>query len=267
MTVPFISAWERSADAWWEQISTRLRWNTIGTVVAVVGVVVAVVGVASLVSHAEIDLTRLSPTGEQIGSGTPRLILEGGRVSNTGNATARNVEIVRPRYNSIGNVSPGEGFTAPSRNFSVRYEWGSLAQPRTEVKQFNVEEERPAGGSTSAAKAEIEPTPPVPDGLVATYDPATHLLTVTAGKPIEVRVDGFLLRPISKTSNEGEGYRYTPANILVLGQDLKEGQRVEFEVVFTKPQDYYSIPIYVREAGEKEWTYFTVSAHSTPEEG
>ena len=98
----------------------------------------------------------------------------------------------------------------------------------------------------------------IPRGLAASYDPATHLLSVSAAKPIDVRVDGFLLRPVARADKDGAQYRYAQANILVLGQDLKSGDSVTFEVVFTKPQDHYSIPIYVREPG-KSATYLTVS--------
>lgn len=271
------------AEAWYGRLASLVRRNTIGVAAAVVVLVVAAVTLAEISTRAEIDLTRLSPTGETVGPVEPRFVLRAGRVVNDGSAPARNVEIVRPTYRLVGTVAAGDGFDAPTRNFSIRYEWteargAEAGRTKTEIRSFNVEPPREpagrqvAGRSTAAGRAVVlEPEPAAPPGLTAEYDPVRHVLTVEAEKPVEVRVDGFLLRPVSRTEKDGAAYRYTPANVLVLGQDLKEGQRVEFEVVFTKPADFYSIPIYVRpivpaaarSAEAPASAYFTVTVAPT----
>jgi hypothetical protein len=149
----------------------------------------------------------------------------------------------------------------------VQFEWNEGGQVKRATRSFKVGDASTAGNGRVAGTTNTTATVALtgasvdalaPPKITATYDPATHLLTVSAQRPVEVRVDGFLLRPVSRTEKEGGHYRYVQANVLVLGQDIQQGDTVQFEVVFTKPQDFYSIPIYVREPG-KPFVYFTVS--------
>lgn len=234
----------------------------------------AIVISASVVTS-EIDLTPLLPGAAPLGR--PRLVVLNDKLLNQGDAPAQNVEITRPRYRLVGTLSAGEAIPVPSADFAVQYEWNENDKLRLETRSFRTatsaaSDPRSARQTASPPSATLHLTPTrspysqAPDpasgaaamGLAATYDPATRLLTVTADRLVEVRVDGFLLRPISRTDRDGGEYRFSQANILVLGQDLKRGETTVFEVVFTRPQDFYSIPIYVREPGGPA-SYFTVT--------
>lgn len=224
----------------------------------------AIVIVASA-AGSEIDLTKFLP-GNTATTGRPQIVVVDGRLTNQGDGPALNLEVTRPRYQLIGTLAASEGTAIPASDFAVQYEWKEGDNTHRESKSFKIGNGVVAGhtGVTSPAPNQFTPSVAtldsgvIPRGLAACYDPATHLLTITADHPVEVRVDGFLLRPISRTDKDGAQYRYAQANLLVLGQDLKQGDTVTFEVVFTKPQDYYSIPLYVRELG-KPATYLTVS--------
>lgn len=222
--------------------------------------------VGSRVVLGEIDLNRLMP-GATTSDGRPVIVVENGRLMNSGGAPALNLEVTRPRYRLVGTLAPGQGIEIPAPDFAVQFEWNEGNHVKRATRTFKVGGTSVSGnarvaGATHAIAAAAQSgafdDALVPSGITATYEPATHLLTVVARKPVEVRVDGFLLRPIARTDENGAQYRYVQANVLVLGQDLKQGDTVTFEVVFTKPQDYYSIPIYVREPG-KPPAYFTVS--------
>jgi hypothetical protein len=230
-------------------------------------VLIACVLSARVVSG-EIDLSRLMP-GAAPDAGRPRIVLQGGKLLNAGDAPAFNLEFTRPNYRLAGTLAPSEAIDAPSSTFAVQYEYRENNQTKRATRSFTLGgAERVAGQRENEATApgtgimpatlEASASTHTPPGIAAEYDPATHLLTVTAQKPVEVRVDGFLLRPIARTDKDGAQYRYVQANVLVLGQDIQQGDTVQFEVVFTKPQDFYSIPIYVREPG-KPASYFTVS--------
>lgn len=227
---------------------------------AIVFATIALVFSVRSSTTAEIDLRRLGTTSPE-GTERATLVIEAGRVWNRGEAVAENVEILAPRYRLVGTILPGESVEAPAETFRVRYEWPSRSGPRTETKLF----ERPVrsdtaapasrGGSAPSARpapassSPGETLPAVAAGLVAAYDPATHLLTIRAGRTLNVRADGFLLRPVRRTDENGIEYRYLPANVLVLGQNLGRGEAVAFEVVFTRPQDHYALPLYVWEDG------------------
>jgi hypothetical protein len=236
--------------------------------------------VTSSVVTSDIDLTKLMPGAT--GDGRPRIVVVDGRLVNQGEGPALNLEITRPRYRLVGTLAAGDGIPNPAGDFAVQYEWRDGDKTQRETRAFKTgNDERVAGTRAGTVPERNEAalhtatlagstTVPydsgtLPQGLAASYDPATHLLTVTADRSIEVRVDGFLLRPISRTDKDGADYRFAQANILVLGQDLKRGETTVFEVVFTKPQDFYSIPIYVREPGRPA-AYLTVTigtgAHS-----
>lgn len=215
--------------------------------------------IAASAAGSEIDLTRFLP-GASAADGRPRIVVVEGRLVNQGEGPALNLEVTRPRYRLIGNLNAGAGQPIPGPDFSVQYEWREGDRVHRETRTFKTSQ--PSAPASTGRTAPLIPAPidsaTLPPGLTATYDHATHLLTVSAARPVEVRVDGFLLRPVSRTDKEGAQYRYAQANILVLGQDLKRGETVTFEVVFTRPQDYYSIPIYVREP-DRPPAYLTVS--------
>jgi hypothetical protein len=231
--------------------------------------------VTSSVVTSDIDLTKLMPGAT--GDGRPRIVVVDGRLVNQGEGPALNLEITRPRYRLVGTLAASDGIPNPSGDFAVQYEWRDGDKTQRETRAFKTgNDARVAGRRDEAANhtatlagSTLAPyntdSGTLPQGFAAGYDPATHLLTVTADRAIEVRVDGFLLRPISRTDKDGADYRFAQANVLVLGQDLKRGETTVFEVVFTKPQDFYSIPIYVREPGRPA-AYLTVTtsvgAHS-----
>lgn len=221
----------------------------------------------------EIDLNRLMP-GATSAEGRPVVVVQNGRLTNTGAGPALNLEVTRPRYRLIGTLAVGQSIELPGPDFAVQFEWTEGGRTQRATRSFKVGDAatatngRVAGANNGVASAAQSGAPTAelaPPGIAATYDPATHLLTVTAQKPVEVRVDGFLLRPISRTEKEGAQFRYVQANVLVLGQDIRQGDTVQFEVVFTQPQNYYSIPIYVREPG-KPFVYFTVSVALQPDQ-
>lgn len=218
----------------------------------------------------EIDLTNLVP-GSEPQDARPVIVVQDGRLTNTGNAAAHNLEVTKPRYRLIGTLSPNENLDLPANDFTVSFEWNENGKTERATRSFKTGPEEPAAngrvvGTTQASDAQsgASVNAIAPQGITATYDPATHLLTVSAEKSVEVHVDGFLLRPIARTDKEGAQYRYVQANVLVLGQDIQQGETVAFEVVFTKPQDFYSIPIYIREPG-KPAAYFTVSVSTRGE--
>jgi hypothetical protein len=211
----------------------------------------------------EIDLTKLLPGAQQT-DGRPVIVVRNGRLANTGTGPAMNLEVTSPRYRLLGTLAAGQDMDLPANDFSVRFEWSEGSQVKRATRSFKVGapgNTRVAGavlGVADVAQAGASAAASAPQGMTATYDPVTHLLTIAARKPVEVRVDGFLLRPVARTDKDGAQFRYVQANVLVLGQDLKQGETVTFEVVFTKPQDFYSIPIYIREPGQPA-AYFTVS--------
>lgn len=215
----------------------------------------------------EIDLTKLMPGAQQT-DGRPIIVVQNGRLTNTGSGPALNLEVTKPRYRLLGTLAAGQNLDLPANDFAVQFEWNEGGRTQRATRSFDLRAsalgatERVTGrtdnGQASVAQSGSSTNAAAPEGITATYDPATHLLTIVAQKPVEVRVDGFLLRPVARTDQEGTQFRYVQANVLVLGQDLKQGDTLTFEVVFTKPQDFYSIPIYVREPG-KPAAYFTVS--------
>lgn len=215
--------------------------------------------IAASAAGSEIDLNRFLP-GASTADGQPRIVVVDGRLVNQGAGPALNLEITRPQYRLIGTLAAGGGQPIPAPDFAVQYEWREGDRVHRETRAFKIGQApvpSRAGVTATVISSPID-SATLPPGLTATYDHATHLLTVSAAQPVEVRVDGFLLRPVSRTDKEGAQYRYAQANILVLGQDLKRGEEVTFEVVFIRPQDYYSIPIYVREPGRPP-VYLTVS--------
>ena len=225
------------------------------------------------VARSEIDLTTLMPGASQ-NNGRPLIVVQNGKLTNAGDVPAINLEVTKPRYRLIGTLAPNQTIELPADNFSVQFEWIEDGQTKRATRSFQGAgtsgtvggSERVAGtthGVAAVAQSGASTAEPAPPGIAATYNPATHLLTVPSQKSVEVRVDGFLLRPVSRTDKEGTQYRYVQANVLVLGQDLRQGDTVTFEVVFTKPQDFYSIPIYVHEPG-KPAAYFTVSVGTSP---
>lgn len=216
------------------------------------GVVFLAVVITATLAGSEIDLSKFMPGIAATGN-RPLIVVVGHKLMNQGDAPALNVEVTRPRYLLVGTINAGEAVDVPANDFAIQYEWNDGDKLQRETKSFKI-------GETSRQASIMPPidSAVMPPGLTASYDPATHLLTVSAERPTEVRVDGFLLRPISRTEKDGADYRYAQANILVIGQDLKRGETTTFEVVFTKPQDFYSIPIYVREPG-KPPVYLTVS--------
>lgn len=220
--------------------------------------------ITTTVVAGDIDLSKFMPGTEM--NGRPHIIVIDGRLVNQGDGPAINLEVTRPAYRLVGMLAVGDGFANPANDFAVQYEWREGDKVHRETRAFKTGQERVAGNRTSADHTALHAVSimaphdsgTLPQGLAASYDPVTHLLTVSADRPIEVRVDGFLLRPVSRTDKEGAEYRYAQANVLILGQDLKRGETTVFEVVFIKPQDFYSIPIYVREPG-KPAVYLTVS--------
>lgn len=253
-------------------LATVCRWTFASPVPLRVTVLAGFVLLACVFSarvvNSEIDLTKLMSAAAQ-DTGQPRIVVQNGRLMNAGDGPARNLEFTKPSYRLIGTLEPGEALAPPANAFSVQFEFTENGQTKRATRSFTLagnervagqrEKETDAPG-TSILPATLEASTSMhtPPGIAAEYDPATHLLTVTAQKAVEVRVDGFLLRPIARTDKDGGQYRYVQANVLVLGQDIRQGDTVQFEVVFTKPQDFYSIPIYVREPG-KPASYFTVS--------
>ncbi len=264
----------RASRVWAVVRSFALGAPSLRVTVLAASVLLAIV-ISSSVVTSEIDLTPLLPGAAPIGR--PRLIVLNDKLLNQGDAPAENVEITRPRYRLVGTLSAGEAIPVPAADFAVQYEWNENDKVRRESRSFRTATEtapdrqsaRQAASPPSAVSHLAPMRSPYDHGpdldagtaaraLTATYDPATHTLTVSADRLVEVRVDGFLLRPISRTDKEGGEYRFAQANILVLGQDLKRGETTVFEVVFTRPQDFYSIPIYVREPGGPA-SYFTVT--------
>lgn len=258
---------------WRSSLAHLISSRTAATVTAAAILVSLVVGAG--VVRGEIDLAKLAGLSHE--TLLPRIVVTGGKVVNVGDGPAANVEITRPRYKLIGTLEPGAGIEIPAPDFAIQYEWLEDGKTRRATRAFKVgaqdgapnnsNDNRVAGRSdhgTGRAAENTALSTDAPDGLTARYDPATHLLTVSAAQPMEIRVDGFLLRPVSRTAKDGTEYRYVQANILVLGQDLKEGDTVTFEVVFTRPQDFYSIPIYARVPG-REPVYFVVSVSAAGE--
>lgn len=248
----------RAVCGWCAPRPHRLRY----TVLAATGVLAVLV--ATGIARGEIDLSKL--LGRQTQTGTPLLTVANGQLTNAGNAEANHVEVTRPRYRLLGTIAPGQSFEIPANDFAIQYEWNENDRTKRETKNFRVagEEHINSGNARSVQSPSASQTGTdvlegaVPEGLDAAYDPATHILTVTAPRPMEIRVDGFLLRPVARSEKDGTAYRYVEAGLLVLGQDLKAGSTTTFEVVFTRPQDFYSIPIYVREPG-KTPVYLTLS--------
>ncbi len=230
--------------------STPRDWRTP---LAIAVAVVAVVFALRSSTAAEIDLTRL---GERAPEPSDRatVILDDGRLANVGTAPAENLEIVEPSYRFLGSVGPEEAVAAPVGRFRIRYEWRTRTGIQRESKVF---EDGVASTRSPRTQSPTATTPPAPEGVTATYDPASHMLTVRSAKPVSVRADGYLLRPVRRGGTEGIEYRYLPAHILVLGQNLQRGEAVTFEVVFTRAQDQYSIPLYIQEDG-KEPVYVEV---------
>lgn len=240
--------------------ASKLRLSVLAAAIVVAGIVAA--GIA----RGEIDLTKLVP-GFTASDGIPRLIVRDRSLTNIGTGPAQNVEILKPTYRLIGTIAAGSSVPVPGDDFAVRWEWTANNKTEDDNRLFHLADPvttTPGSRSKTEVMLESRGDPylgDVPSGMKATYDPVSHILEITADTCIEVKADGYLLRPTGRSTQLGSEYRFSQTNILVIGQDVDRGQSVRFEVVFVKPQEFYSLPLYVRTEGSA-WTYFTVSVSS-----
>ena len=244
--------YEEKKHASTTNIRTQRFDHPIARTALAAGAALAIAVLLAFAGESDIDIGRLVAGA----SGAPRVVVVHGEIANVGDGAAQNVEITAPSYRLIGNVAAGARVPAPAGDLTIRYEWEENGKVLHTQRIFRVPQTRDEPrGSRIAGEPSVPAAPP---GVRASYDPATHMLTVESDRRIEVWSDGFLLRPVARTDRGGEEYRYVPSNTLVLGQSLVQGETVEMEVVFTRPQDYFSIPLYAREPG-KPPAYFTVS--------